>query len=223
MKIKKIAGVLALAGLLSPMFANAQDSQLGVYIAPKFVYGATRIKNVYFEDETSRVRHENVSDDSFGGSFAIGYDFRQKYNTPIRAEMEYAVLSKAKRSGESLGNPASYSQRAQTLFLNAYYDIDTGTKFTPYVGAGMGMAFVKTKAYYEPVTYDSRTSNNFAWNLGLGLAYEITRNVKLDAGYRFVDLGKAGTNWTAHGGGQERFHSGRMQQHQFSVGVRIGF
>lgn len=33
-----------------------------------------------------------------------------------------------------------------SAMLNVYYDIETGTKFTPYIGAGLGYARVESKA-----------------------------------------------------------------------------
>ena len=235
MKKNRFVGALLVAAALLPMFAHAKDSKLGIYVTPKFVFAATKLKNVWGHETSTPAYHEakKRSDDNFGGSLAIGYDFRKNHNIPVRAELEYAILSKAEGTSAQSGFPVTYSQRAQTLFLNAFYDIDTGTKFTPYVGAGIGVAFVKADGSLDFTSmvpprgvrsYDSRTSNNFAWNLGIGVAYEITRCVKLDVGYRFVNLGKASTNWTdIDGDWQERAGSGRMQQHQISAGVRISF
>ena len=64
--------------------------------------------------------------------------------------------------------------------LNAYYDIDTGTKFTPYVGAGIGMARLKAKIDDE--TDFSKSKTTFAWQVGAGISYAMTENVSLDAG-----------------------------------------
>jgi opacity protein-like surface antigen len=66
---------------------------------------------------------------------------------------------------------------------------------------------------------------NFAWNVGLGVGYQITPNVALDVGYRYVDLGKASTKWTnaIYLPGDVRTQSKNMVQHQIGIGLRIGF
>jgi opacity protein-like surface antigen len=236
MKLTRMAGLLALAGVIAaPMAAHATDGQLGIYVTPKFIYANTKMKDVSWNENYGANIQSigNQSDDTWGGSLAVGYDFSKKYNLPIRAELEYAAFSKAKANGVpqgwlNTGVSMSHSQRAQTLFLNAYYDIATGTKLTPYVGAGLGAAFIKTKGIEllngnNNALYDSRTATNFAWNIGVGFGYEITKNVALDVGYRYVDLGKASTKWTNRPGGIDRTQSGGMTQHQIGVGLRIGF
>ena len=57
----------------------------------------------------------------------------------------------------------------QSLFANLYFDIATGTAFTPYVGAGLGAAFLSSDGSVTTISTGS-TSNqdnndtNFAWN-----------------------------------------------------------
>jgi len=224
--MKRIIGLMLMVSML--MFSSAGSAaaeQIGIYVAPKFVYGLTQMQSVKgvgtFENEpTFNYPVGSKTDNAFGGSLAIGYDFNKKFNIPIRTELEYAAFSKveAKKTfglGEFIGPVASgdpfdeiltrkQSYQIQTLFLNAYYDIYTGTKFTPYVGAGIGMGFIKTKAYSgsvypenpadnESMWFGSKNVTNFAWNIGAGLGYDITDNVTIDAGYRFVGLGKIHT------------------------------
>jgi outer membrane autotransporter protein len=231
MKLTGIAGLLAFVGIMIAPIAHAADNQLGIYVTPKFIYGHTKMKDVKHNDPNGLGVNSigNKTDDTWGGSLAVGYDFSKKVSLPLRAELEYAAFSKAKANGYLWsGNSISHSQQAQTLFLNAYYDIATGTKFTPYVGVGLGAAFIKAKGNFFSGVYnypiDSRTATNFAWNIGLGLGYQITNNIALDASYRYVDLGKANTKWTEYSPGNfERTQSSDMVQHQIGLGVRVGF
>ncbi len=77
---------------------------------------------------------------------------------------------------------------SQSIMLNAYYDINTGTKLTPYVGAGFGYANVEGKLSIEGES-DSVDDNNFAWQIGAGSSYALNEKILLDAGYRYVDYG----------------------------------
>ncbi|MDR1684888.1 MAG: hypothetical protein LBR82_00330, partial [Desulfovibrio sp.] len=95
--MKKLLGVLVSAAMLvSPALAGAAD-QIGIYVAPKFVYGLTQMDGTKVhgtdgvEPKTGRIG--SSTDSTFGGSIAFGYDFEKKFSVPIRAEVEYAAFS----------------------------------------------------------------------------------------------------------------------------------
>ncbi|MDR3135672.1 MAG: outer membrane beta-barrel protein [Deltaproteobacteria bacterium] len=150
---------------------------------------------------------------------SVGYDFSKAYTIPIRLELDYAYrfgtrndwrVSSLSILGQKLPVNGAFSSKisTQTLLFNLWYDIDTGTKLTPYVGGGVGVAFVTAKDTIAfrpplnnlpifPVNYSfSKTKTNFAWDLGLGLAYNVSENVALDLAYRFVYVGKVSPNQT---------------------------
>ncbi len=87
-----------------------------------------------------------------------------------------------------------------TVMLNGYVDIGTWNRITPYVGAGIGAAYVRTSDTYsiDPATGRFNYSGdngewNFAWALMAGASYAVTDNWSIDAGYQYRDLGKAKT------------------------------
>ncbi len=249
--MKRVLVVLLLAGVMVlPSFASAATGkQLGLYVAPKFVYGLTQMDSVkeHWDDATAgESGTESIgskTDDTFGGSIAIGYDFDKKFGVPIRAELEYAGFSKAEAEASYSYNDGAgdYSGKReqtfgiQTLFFNAYWDINTGTQFTPYIGAGLGMAFINTKFKVSEYPVDdptdvwnpstgSKNVTNFAWNLGAGLGYDFTENWTMDIGYRFVGLGEVKTKSYDDGAGGTGYgKAGDLYQHQFAVGVRYTF
>ena len=232
-QIKRVVGLMAVVGMLMfPVKAIAADGQLGIYVAPKVIYGLTYMKDVRHYGVYSNPWTFDIGskwDNTFGGSLAAGYDFSKKLNIPVRAELEYAAFTKAEAEKEAWGDKYKQSNNIQTLFVNVYYDINTGTRFIPYIGAGLGAGFIRTKGYIDwgagaIETTGSKTVTNFAWNIGLGLGYEITKNIALDVGYRFADLGKVKTNWYDWGYGQGfEFNTKRIYQHQFSLGARFTF
>ena len=241
--MKRILGVLLLMGVMVTPTVAAAGEQIGVYVAPKFVYGLTQMDGVKqkWSDSSGDSGSERIgskTDDTFGGSLAIGYDFDKKFGVPIRAELEYAAFSEAeaKRSFTSDDEHITMKQKfnIQTLFVNAYWDIDTGTQFTPYVGAGIGMGFIKTKGSergYDVTDPDdswnfgtgSKNVTNFAWNVGAGLGYDITENWTVDAGYRFVGLGSVKTKTYSDDEGTMKGKTDNLYQHQFAVGIRYTF
>src|SRR3546814_19180655 len=61
--------------------------------------------------------------------------------------------------------------------VNALYDFDTGTPFTPYAGVGIGAARTKVK------DIDSKTL--FAYQGILGVSYDVTDELKAYLDYRY--------------------------------------
>jgi opacity protein-like surface antigen len=104
------------------------------------------------------------------------------------------------------------------LLANGYVDLGTWDGFTPYLGAGAGVAWARIKQSvtytldntmpYQVTTdgfffdYDSSVSNvkyQFAWALMAGVAIAMADHVQLDVGYRFLDLGNISGISTATG------------------------
>ena len=106
---------------------------------------------------------------------------------------------------------------SQSLFLNAYYDIDTRTKFTPYVGGGIGYAKIEG-SMSMPGMNISEDDTNFAWQLGAGVAYAVNKNISVDFGYRYTGMG----DLTANVYPTETFKID-VDSHKLLLGVRYTF
>lgn len=202
--------------LLTP--GNAPAAENGVYVAPKFIYAHALMHPLKLSADIRGFCGFSASarknDNSFGAALAVGYDFDARFNVPVRAEIEYAAYSQVKGELSGSGNDYSYGSiftdffgvkqklDIQTLFLNAYYDVKTGTAFTPWIGVGAGAAFVrsKTSAFYDfdygryrrlfEGSASTRNTVNFAWNAGVGVGWKVADPLTIDLGYRFVSLGK---------------------------------
>jgi len=71
------------------------------------------------------------------------------------------------------------------FFANAYYDIATGTAFTPYVGAGIGVGMIDVDYPPSDVTIINDDASAFAYQIMLGGAYAVSDQASLFAGYRY--------------------------------------
>jgi opacity protein-like surface antigen len=90
----------------------------------------------------------------------------------------------------------SYSANIpQAIFMgNAYIDLGSWRGITPYVGGGVGLAYHRFSSLtdvglgqgFAPDT----TRDTFAWAVMAGVAYSITPNLKIDLGYRYIDMGR---------------------------------
>ena len=110
-----------------------------------------------------------------------------------------------------------------TAFMgNVYYDVDTGTKWVPYVGAGAGLA--KTTIDTE-VSLLGTVGQGTGWDivpaaqLQTGVAYKVTKNLKAYAGYRYTRLG--GSRITQESGSTIKSRSSGNSH--FEVGVRYSW
>ena len=199
--MKKLILSLVVAFLLCfTIAANTQaeeakdSSKIGLYIEPKL--GVTAFTGEYLQ----RNGHSGSAMDSavgIGGGLAVGYDFWEKLTIPFRFEAEYMVRSTPHMKADSKSFRAI---APQTMFANLYFDFHNETDFTPYVGGGVGAAFVGPE-------------NNFAWNIGGGVSYDISENWKASLGYRFVSFGKM----------EDRHCKGLLYGHEALLGIRYTF
>jgi opacity protein-like surface antigen len=95
---------------------------------------------------------------------------------------------------------------AMTFLLNGYLDLGNWNGLTPFVGAGVGFANLKVSGLTDqgvnqfaafggalgPVPtsyYGDKSKTNFAWALMAGVGYDVNERLKLELGYRYVNMG----------------------------------
>jgi len=120
--------------------------------------------------------------------FALGVVVGTKVWDAMRVEVEL--------SGTSNDISGVYSEFYNTTFDgdsvdavylmgNLWYDFYVGNGFTPYVGGGIGVAWVSTGIDdFTPDLWELDGSG-FAYQLGAGVRFDVAQNVGLDLGYRF--------------------------------------
>ncbi|MEF2551151.1 outer membrane protein [Aurantimonas sp. A2-1-M11] len=128
---------------------------------------------------------------------------------------------------------------ALELMANAYVDLGTIAGFTPYAGAGAGAVRVTYEdvsgrsrcayagavcapAYYDfDASYKGEDSWRFAYSLMAGVSYDVSRNLKIDVGYRFTDV-DGGKMFSFDGAGANgaTAEDDGFQRHSISAGLR---
>ena len=227
--MKRILATLALVVALAlPGLAQAEVN--GVYFAPKFLMSIQDTGNI--SRPYSDMTDESYSQFTLGGALAVGYDFYPQQQIPLRAEIEFALRGNSKKSWDSTlvdgGDRYDVTTKGlwntSTLFLNLYYDIQTGTPFVPYIGAGAGLAFnyVEYTGHASDGVDTMRGSasdnfTNFAWNVGAGVAYNFNENFAVDLGYRFMMMGY---NEVSVG---DTHISNQPYNNEFMLGLRFTF
>jgi opacity protein-like surface antigen len=223
--------LLLIALLLLAMPAYAAGEGYAPYVEAKLGGSFTQIDSI---KNTSAVAapaptSKGSADEVIGvAGVAAGLSLKS-LGVPMRAELEYAyhtaVAYNPNPTFVGAGVPTSFKSdlTSQTVFANVYYDFATGTAFTPYVGAGLGMAWNHTKGTGTVIATGAtqdyhRTTDSFAWNVGAGCAYTLTSNWSLSAGYRYVDLGKV-----VWGDGTAQLTSKDITSHEVLMGLRYQF
>lgn len=134
---------------------------------------------------------------SFGGG--AGY----KFNDYFRADLTGDYLGPQKTietlsTGDATLSLKSNLRRFDAL-ANAYVDLGTWAGFTPYVGAGVGFAGIRLDGSYDYAApafgayshtkFAGKTNYDLAWAAMAGVSYNVSQNLIVDIGYRYLDLG----------------------------------
>ena len=218
-----------LAGVTSFVATAANAADITPYVSAKLMYSmvkADAVETWQAENYTDKVK-EKADDNVLGASFAFGAQTKIAYGA-LRSELEIALRPTAskKYSDSEWGDNWKNSVTTNTLMLNLYYDIDTGTNITPYVGAGIGFASLKGEFKYNDGAEAEKVSKrktNLAWSLGAGVAYNLTDHVAVDLGYRYIDMGNVTAKQSYPEYNAMVKHKFDAKAHEVMFGVRYSF
>jgi opacity protein-like surface antigen len=157
---------------------------------------------------------KTTGDLHFGGGFSldagIGYDFGA-----IRTELTYgytrASLNDVNINNSNYNFSSSGIINKNDVLASLYWDIATGSRFTPYIGGGIGYTNLSTPS----VTIDGFRSGSanrglFGWQAKVGVSYATTYN---------TDVYLEGTYAGASG-----FSSDYIQYNSYNdFGAKLGF
>lgn len=130
--------------------------------------------------------------------FGVGY----AYGNGWRTEGEFVPHRHDTYTSGSSAFPTSYNHhdvRSQRLMLNAYRDVALNEAWSLYAGAGAGLAQLKSNGWQGNASrqYGSTTRTGLAWSMGAGVSVLAGANLKVDLGYRYVDMGRTESGWNA--------------------------
>lgn len=182
--LKTVAAIsIALAGLALPHSALAADLDSVLMQAPELP--TTKPVEVgtgwYLRGDVGySIETSGDADSKWSGSGGFGYHFNDFVRSDLTVE-----YNKGSFSGAGSQDFTSYG-----FMLNGYFDLGTYVGITPYVGGGVGYMNSGWDDYTDGlgVTYNGVSDWRFAYQLSAGLAYNLTRNLKLDVGYRYLKL-----------------------------------
>jgi opacity protein-like surface antigen len=133
------------------------------------------------------------NDAAFAG--ALGY--RIHPNIRVEGEVSYRKNDYSDTIG---GITASGDTKVATALINGWYDFTNSSKFTPYVGGGVGFSRGWATLNALGVTVKEKDSA-FTYQLGGGVAYALNDRLDLTTDYRYLDTANfsdIGDDYRAH-------------------------
>lgn len=123
------------------------------------------------------------------GSVVFGWDF--EHGNPVgegRVELEYTRRSNPLDQVKFVEGSVTGSGNvtADSLLINFFGVYRDNSRWSPYVGAGIGVARIEASDLQvtgQPLSNDSAVVG--AYQLGTGLDFALTDRLSLDLGYRF--------------------------------------
>lgn len=196
---------LLLAGVASLLSVNAQ-AEVNQYVSGKISYDFNKVNMKSAEPSNPELSRAKANKELFGTH--VAYGVQAGY---VRGELELNNSRDIKRNYiiDGLDHFRLYKH---SVMANAYFDYLTCTPWTPYVGAGIGSAYLKADNGEQ-----AKSVYNLAWQVMAGLTYDINSHWTLDAGYRYADLGRIRKN------SGDSVAKLTARDHEIMLGVRYTF
>ncbi|MER8405220.1 porin family protein [Mesorhizobium sp. M1307] len=168
---------------------------------------------------------------AFSAGAGVGYQIDRHFRTDLTADWMSKSTFRGSTSGICLdGDPCTSvdtsSYTALLLLANAYVDIGTWHGITPYVGAGIGGAWVKWDTLHNSdedgeFFHHGGKGWRFAYAAMVGASYCLTDRVKLDVGYRYSHIN--GGKMFDFGSGVGPGYDNGINVHEVRGGLRYQF
>src|SRR5262249_5490732 len=128
----------------------------------------------------------------------LGYAFGNGFRVELEPGYRYNKLDNLKVNG--IGKVANSGHvDSWSVMANALYDIPTGTPITPYVGGGVGVAWVHGEFKNNNIGQSVEdTQAQFAYQGIAGVDYSLTPQLKIGISYHY--FGTPDVKLRDHGG-----------------------
>ncbi len=196
---------LLLAGVASLLSVNAQ-AEVNQYVSGKVSYDFNKVNIKASDPKAADLYRTKANKELFGTH--VAYGVQAGY---VRGELELNNSRDIKRN--YIGEMDHFRLYKHSVMANAYFDYLTCTPWTPYVGVGIGSAYLKADD-----GSNAKSVYNLAWQVMAGLTYDINSHWTLDAGYRYADLGRIRKNL-----GEGHVTKLTARDHEILLGVRYTF
>lgn len=193
--------ILASGGLSSPAIAQQSEGDNGLYfrVTAGAVLSSDLTQSLEFDpaidvlDTPVTLQQTEINEGiSFGG--AIGFHYPGGTRTELEYRYSTTDISSISRTGGVAPETLSANDDfvVQLLMSNFYKDFDNSSAFTPYVGFGVGGAFVSNGFGQRDSEFAYQGKAGVAVDLDEGLTFDVeynyTRTTSLEFGPDFENL-----------------------------------
>jgi len=186
---------------------------------------------------------ENFGEDS-GNSLLAGVGVGYKFNKYLRSDVTFDIRkAKNTRSFAPCGTcllaglpgftTSNFSSSTYTVLANAYVDLFEYRRFTPYIGGGIGAAYIDRSRLIStgnpppqaPTdTFAGDDGFRFAWAINAGTSYAVNDNLSLDLSYRYLNISDGRIADITFGGTDfGDVNDDGLDGHEFRFGFRYTF
>lgn len=155
---------------------------VGTALAIDGMYISGNVGSVMLSDsgtDFAGVVSADISHDTgYAVSLAVG---RKVEYVRVEAELAYRTTDIDKLAGVSVGGDVT----ALSLMANCFFDMNTGTAFTPFLGGGIGVSNIDAKLVIAPYSF-SDDVNVFTYQAIAGFSYALSEKMSLDLSYRYL-------------------------------------
>ncbi|KRE16878.1 hypothetical protein ASE63_14260 [Bosea sp. Root381] len=186
------------------------------------------------------------SSDTFFAGVGVGYRFNNwlrfdgtlEYRGNGQIGVNDRVDFAANGGIAQLSNTYKGNLSSMVALFNGYIDLGTWNCLTPYIGAGIGYATNRITGLTDQGVLSgslggsslgyagSGTKSNVAWALMAGVGYEVNKNLTLEIGYRYLNLGDAQSGRIQNAFRLENYaplKAKDIDSHDIKIGMRWNF
>lgn len=164
-----------------------------VVLAVVFMAGSAQAaeRKLYFAASASINKFLEIDDSGVIANFDPGYGFLFAFGVDngrfrVEGEIGYRSADVDELGAFGLLGPGNGDMSVLSFMGNGYYDFESpNSNWTPYVGAGVGIIDSDLEGT-GPFFRVTGGNTNLAYQVMLGIAYEVSSSVALTAGYRFL-------------------------------------
>jgi opacity protein-like surface antigen len=134
----------------------------------------------------------------------VGYQWTSWFRTDVtgeyRGKASFHALDRFFNTTDSAYNTNAYtaSKSEWVALVNAYIDLGTWWAITPFIGAGVGVAFNTIEHFRDTNVIaggggwaETGKQTNLAWALHAGASYRASSNFAIELSYRYLNVGNA--------------------------------
>jgi opacity protein-like surface antigen len=205
----------------------------GWYLRGQVGVGMSGTPDLEYQPAPANVGNGFVFDtNSMADSVFIGGGVGYEWNSWLRFDVtgEYRSRARVYAYGHYPPNGLDTYEgyvRSWVFLANGYVDLGTWNCFTPFIGAGIGGAYVNLADFSDvnPNGGHGVGRNPYKWNLAwalhAGVDYQVSKNLKVELAYRYLNYGSITDTVDCAGGcNPDSYKFGNLYSHDIMLGLR---